>query len=724
MKACKGILLAAVFAALPLQAQDKFIETVTIIGDREDARAVAGSSRVLTATDLARFQDTDIHRVLSQVPGVYMRKEEGYGLRPNISIRGSYGDRSSKITLMEDGVLIAPAPYTASSAYYFPTTGRIAGVEVLKGAAAIENGPYTIGGAVNLLSTPVPQSMSGKLVAEGGADAAYKLHASYGGSAGNWGFLVEAYTAGTDGFSDMDYSDADTGFEKNDLLAKLRYSTDGGRFYQQLDLKLQYSDEDSNQTYVGLTEADFEADSLRRYGMTRLDNMNNRHKSVNLSHLIEFSDSLSLTTTGYFNDFSRDWYKVDKIDEESIDEVIICANGGSCVGMSSAYGDYDRGFAAAVLHGRQMADVGVKHNNRDYESKGVQSRLAVYIDRGDWSHQVHVGARYHEDFEAQYQPKDIYLQDDDGSLTFNRVEDASPGKKASKAWSVYLTDEISSGAWSVKPGLRYEDYIINGVGHTEILPGLGATFEFADNWQLLAGIYEGHSPSPSDDSDPETATNYEAGFRYNGGGLYAELIGFFSDYDNIIGVCTNSGGTGMQPCDAGDTENGGKAEIRGVEMVAGYTLDFSSERMPSVLSKLESMPLTLSYTYTDAEFKYSFIGPSVWGEVRAGDKLPNLPEHQLMLAVGLRLGGGFGGDLRLRYFDHTCATATCGEFDAIDAYSAIDLAAYYDWNEQARFYLNIDNLTDAEGDIVAREPKAGARPQKPRTFMLGLRYQF
>ena len=88
------------------------------------------------------------------------------------------------------------------------------------------------------------------------------------------------------------------------------------------------------------------------------------------------------------------------------------------------------------------------------------------------------------------------------------------------------------------------------------------------------------------------------------------------------------------------------------------------------------------------------------------------------------LDNGFGGDLRMRYHDSTCATPACNDFDDVDSWYSLDLATFYEMNEQTRFYMNVDNLTDNDDDIVARQPKAGARAQKPRTVLFGVRYAF
>ena len=98
------------------EEQTDAIETVTIIGHKTDAADLPGSAHVVDSEELEVLMQADILRVLQTVPGVYVQEEEGFGLRPNIGIRGSGLDRSARIALLEDGVLIAPAPYSAPSA--------------------------------------------------------------------------------------------------------------------------------------------------------------------------------------------------------------------------------------------------------------------------------------------------------------------------------------------------------------------------------------------------------------------------------------------------------------------------------------------------------------------------------------------------------------------------------------------------------------------------------
>ena len=131
----------------------------TILGNKFASKNRTGSSFYLSKNELNQFGDIDINRVLDRIPGLTVYEEDGFGLRPNISIRGTSPERSSKITIMEDGILAAPAPYSASSAYYFPSVARMSAVEVLKGSSQIQYGPNTTGGVINFVSSEISDSL-------------------------------------------------------------------------------------------------------------------------------------------------------------------------------------------------------------------------------------------------------------------------------------------------------------------------------------------------------------------------------------------------------------------------------------------------------------------------------------------------------------------------------------------------------------------------------------
>jgi len=107
-------------SALTLGADDELLilSDVVVIGSKQNVERMPGSGAFIAETDFRAFAYDDVSQIIRRTPGVYIRQEDGYGLFPNISLRGVSTTRNGKITVMEDGILMAPAAYSDPSAYY------------------------------------------------------------------------------------------------------------------------------------------------------------------------------------------------------------------------------------------------------------------------------------------------------------------------------------------------------------------------------------------------------------------------------------------------------------------------------------------------------------------------------------------------------------------------------------------------------------------------------
>ncbi len=715
-----ALIALSVVSALSNSAMaDDDMEHLAIFGSAQAVNDVPGSAHMISQTDLEKFDFTDIMRTLTSVPGVYVLEEDGYGLRPNIGMRGTGQNRSEKITIMEDGVLAAPAPYSAPSAYYFPTAGRMQQIEVLKGTSSAMYGPRTTGGVINMLSRTIPEAaLAGQVNLSAGEDGFGKAHAYVGGAGQNVSSVFEVFRYQADGFKDVNHTGDDTGFVKNDLMAKVMINSDvDAKYYQELEFKLKYSDEDSDETYMGLTEADFNANPYSRYSASQLDNMDTSHKQWQINHHIKLSERFTLGTSAYYNDFSRNWYKTSKVDGNSL-------SGG---GIDDAAA-FDNGtFGAGEI------EVEVKANSRDYESQGIQTVLDADFD----DHQVKFGVRYHEDEMDRFQWVDSYTMDNSYEMTLTEagIHGADSNRiDSAQALALFVHDEYTVGDFIINAGLRYEDMTISrkdwdkGVVDRSqplkkdisndvevLLPSLAVTYRVNNDLVIIGGVQKGFAPpAPGNDkAENEESINYELGLRYNRDELRAEALFFYSDYENMHGNCTAS--QGCDDDDIGNQYNAGEVEVSGLEMKVGY--EFSAGSL--------AFPVDVTYTFTETEFQNAFAsGLDTWGSVAAGDELPYVPENQLQVSLAV-VGEKWRSDILVRYMDEMRTTAGQGSIDAsnaVDSRTVVDMAAHYSVADNQEITFNVDNLFDKE--YMATRTHGSIMVGKPRSVTLGYKYSF
>jgi Fe(3+) dicitrate transport protein len=707
--------------------QLKLLDRITVVGSPRRAAGIPGSVHKISSTELARQNQAydDPHRVMLRVPGMIVTEEEGYGLRPNIGMRASGTDRSASITVMEDGVLAAPAPYASPAAYYFPITGRMEGVEVRKGSSQIKYGPRTNGGALNLLSTSIPGQTKAHARVAGGSDDTRKLHANYGDSWKRLSWMLETYQARTDGFKTLD-TGGNTGFDVEDYVGKLRYSSSPeSQHYQEVMLKFGYKDEVSNETYLGLTDADFERDPYRRYAASQFDKMDNDHTQALVRHFIVASDRVDVTTSVYRNDFARNWYKLDRVDGVALDDVL------------TDPGTYASEYAHLTGDSASSNDaLAVKANNREYYAQGIESVVGITFNAFGSSNELEVGARFHQDEEDRLQHTDSYRMEAGGTMI--RTSEGVPGGSGggdnrvgiARAVAGFVQDEITVSDWTVVPGARVEwieteqeQYAANDPDRsiaptvtenstTAFVPGIGATYHATEWLDAFAGVHKGFAPpgpGSDDETRPEESINYEAGVRSHRGGIELSLLGFFNDYENLLGRDTfSSGGTG-----SGDLYNAGEVRAYGVEASAGYTFQLGAW----------SAPVSASYTYSHAEFLTTFVSTyEPWGSVEEGDELPYLPAYLVSASAAVQSSRALAGFFA-NYTSKMRTIAGQGDIpftESTDSRVILDLTAEYELIAHARVFASAQNVTD-EVYIAARRP-TGVRPGMPRMFIAGLKF--
>lgn len=691
-------------------------DVIYVIGSEEKAFYTPGSAHFLNQKDLEKFNYQDVNRVLEKVPGVYIQEEDGLGLRPNIGLRGAHPHRSKKVTLMEDGVLVGPAPYAAPAAYYFPSMSRMESMEVFKGPSSIQYGPNSVGGALNMITKSLFGPKETQLEISGGTFNQFRLNNR--GTSGDFSWFIEANRREGDLLRELSNGE-EVKFEQNDILLKLGQKLPGNG--HSLEGKFSYATEDSDETYLGTTFSDFNADAFNRYAASQDDNLTYERWAAQLTHKITLPGEVKLSTVAYHHQMRRDWEKFNNL-----------AFGQDFRTALNTGRDPDN--LIALLRGeRNSADetenILFGSNDRQYFSQGVQVKLKANKDLGSTNHSLEAGLRVHRDqvsrnhteIEAAMINGDLVYRD--GINTTNLNEDTS------NALAFHLQDEVLIGNLATKVGFRVErvehqrdprglngDSRIQENNESVFVPGIGFNYSLTNDAVLLAGVNKGVTlvgPGQDQSIEPEEAINYEVGFRLKAP-IYFETIAFYSDYQNLKGVCSFSAG-----CDESQIDqefNGGAGEVYGLESILSHSFDLGEFRFP----------VRLGYTFTVARFKSQFTNSNPeWGPtgglVRINDPMPYVPQNQINIGAGVDYKN-FNFDLSLTWKDQMADQAVAEQRNIIPSYGVIDTSFRYRYSSKGSAFVRVNNILD-NTYLVSLRP-FGARPGSPRTVVAGFNQTF
>lgn len=684
-------------------------DTIYVFGSKEKTFYTPGSAHFIDQKELEVFSYEDVSRILDKVPGVYIQEEDGLGLRPNIGLRGAHPHRSKKVTLMEDGVLVGPAPYASPAAYYFPTTSKISSMEVFKGPSSVQYGPNSVGGAINMVTRPYGE---GNMVEVTGGQF-NQVHAY--SSTKNW--IIEGIHKQGNLIRELDNGE-NFEFSQNDITLKYKKSFGGQKF----SIKTSYSDEASDETYLGTTASDYNSDPYTRYRASQDDQINWQRYAFRVDYKTNLLSNLKVNNTIYHHYMRRNWEKFNNLNFNQDFRTTLSTGVDPDNLVSLLRGDINSESFSELLK--------IGANDRTYFSQGVQSKLELAIDTGVIAHNIELGVRLHRDqVRRNHSEKLAAMVGGDLVYQDNTYMVTNSNQDTSNALAVFLEDEMMFGDITAKIGFRAErveherdardgnDLQTND--ESVFVPGVGINYSITPNIVALAGVNKGVTlVGPGQDPSvlPEEAINYEFGFRVRAP-VYLETVAFYSDYSNLKGTCSFSSG-----CDENDLDiefNGGAAEVYGIESSASHS--FSSGKW--------SFPIRLSHTFTVARFKSEFVntnpewGPTLGDDrtIRVNDPMPYIPQNQVNLGLGMGYDK-FSMDLNFLWKGQMADQAVAENRQFVPSYGLIDSAVSYRYTKKGRVFFRMNNILDNQY-LVSFRP-FGARPGAPRTATVGINQRF
>lgn len=664
-------------------AEPKVMQKVVVVGTEEgDAERQPGAVSFVTEEDLALRQPRSTEEALRSVPGVTVKPEEESAIVANIGVRG-LSSADYKTLILEDGVPIAPGLFVGNGRYYNPRVQRMASIEVLKGAASLRYGPSTIGGVINYI-TKDPED-GAALSLRSGSFNTHEASLEVGGSSpsqeAKFGAVVTHVQS--DGFMDK-------GYEMTDVMIKAGMAVGDNQW-----VSVKYTDykNDANISYRGIFLQAYRDGAT--YNPAPDDYFLTGRRSIDVNHEWQISETANLKTLIFGSETYRDYWR------------------------------YATDNAASVAAGRWIYTDNLNGNNRSFDRIGLDSRLNLQHQLFGIANESEVGVRIMNESMDDMTIAATRATPRSGTVNKDVVDTAD--SVAVHAQNRFLiTDSLAFIA-----GVRAERYEQGrndkratgnnqaDTSNTEILPGLGLTYQINSGLQLFSSIYKAFSPALNGDAlsglqdqrlDAERSINVELGLRGSQNQFAYELALFRMDFDNqIIPANSNSD---FQVTNGGKTLHQGLEAAFAWEIGAGFSVNTNATYIP------------------DAEFDGDRLDASGNITTPDGNRISYVPE--LVANLGLeyqvaRLRTALNLHHTSEQYTDVLNTkpiteSTSGFFTGeIDSYTLLDLNAVYEINKVVTLYGSVKNLTDERYIASLRQ---GIYVGTERSFEAGVKVKF
>ncbi|MGQ0672751.1 MAG: TonB-dependent receptor plug domain-containing protein [Hyphomicrobium sp.] len=702
--------------------------TGDIVGDRQGVIDASGSAAVIEAEELYTSHIFTTNEALRKVPGIHIRDEEGFGIRPNIGIRGLNPTRSTKTLLLEDGLFLTYAPYGDNASYFHPSSDRFDHIEVIKGADQLLYGPQTISGTINYVTPNPPEKPSGFVAATGGSRDYFNGQVFYGGWFGNMGGLADyVHKEGKGSRDNTEHRIEDFG-----VKGIVQMSPEAA-----LIAKASYFTEDSQVTYSGLTDAEYR-NFGQRYNPFDNDTFETERYATSLTLNWDINRNVNSKTSVYWSWFSRDWWRQ---------------------ASTTTDGQCGAAFVAARAAGQAVDPDQCNSTQgrlRDYYHSGIDQRWTYQAEITDLvRNELKVGWRMHTEEQDRQQKNGTFAQARTGLIS-------ELNERNAKAFSLFAENRIDIGAFSITPIIRFEDIDYERVNRlaasgcveppcrgdaevSEFIPGITFAYQPTKDVKLFAGVHEGFAPPRVEDSilqdggsvdvDGESSVNLEVGVKSElARGIKLDATYFRNDFHNLIAVGSIAGGSvnlaqgealfeGLELYSRVDTSKAFNTPLNFYGSVA-WTYLWTAEQSTPFLRVDNGLPVT-DITDADTTGNRQPYAPEHLVTARLGYSQRNLDAHIEMVYVGEQFADfqNFASPAQSSgVIVSGVDRSLTGLFGEIDAYTIFNLGVTYTYEPTSTdVFFSVKNLFDE--DYITDRTR-GILPGTPQLVHFGLKQAF